>query len=248
VSAMKRRQPEAVSSAEPLQSYLGALTLCAGHADHVVPMQNYAKGLLAPGAQSIEPMAARLAPCEVRRMHQSLHHVVAQAACSDEALLEEVRRQVLPAITVRDLVVAWIVDDAGLPKKGSHSVGVVRQYCRQVGEQENCQVAVSVSLDARTTSLPATYRLYLPEIWANNPQLREKTGVPEGIRFQAKPEIALDQNRALADEELPRGVVLAVAAYGTDHDFREQLEGLPVCGTINRLDRHANRNSALKAR
>jgi len=83
-------------------------------------------------------MAARLAPDKARRMHQSLHHVVAAAPWSDEAVLGRVRNTVLPAMTKSSAIVAWIVDDTGLPKKGTHSVGVARQYCGQTGKQDNC--------------------------------------------------------------------------------------------------------------
>ena len=111
-----------------LSSYLDRLTEAAGHADRAVPLKSYCTGLLLPGERkSIEPMAARLAPDNVRRMHQSLHHVVADAPWSDEFLLGCVRGYVLPAMTKTSPIVAWIVDDTGLPKKGTHSVGVARQ-------------------------------------------------------------------------------------------------------------------------
>src|SRR5665647_2593251 len=103
------------------------MTEAAGHADRIVPMQNYVKGLLLPlERKSVEPMAARLAPGNVRQMHQSLHHIVAEAAWSDEAVLAEVRRQVLPSMTRQHPLAAWIVDDTGFPKKGTHSVSSPR--------------------------------------------------------------------------------------------------------------------------
>lgn len=161
---MTARRAGSTSQWKRLATYLDRLAQVAGHADRVVPMQSYTKGLLLPiERKSVEPMAARLAPGKVRQMHQSLHHIVAEAAWSDAALLGEVRRQVLPAMTRKQSLAAWIVDDTGFPKKGTHSVGVTRQYCGQLGKQENCRVAVSVSLATEQASLPVAYRLYLPE-------------------------------------------------------------------------------------
>jgi hypothetical protein len=199
----------------------------AGHADRVLPMQNYTKGLFLPiERKSVEPMAARLAPANVRQMHQSLHHIVAEAAWSDAAVLGEIRRQVLPAMTRKHPLGAWIVDDTGFPKKGTHSVGVTRQYCGQLGKQENCRIAVSVSLATEQASLPVAYQLYLPEIWAQDPARRKQAGVPREVRFQTKPEIALEQIRSLLEEDVPRAPVLADAAYGNDNGFRDGLHEL----------------------
>jgi SRSO17 transposase len=189
----------------------------------------YCTGLLLPGERkSVEPMAARLAPDNVRRMHQSLHHVVADAAWSDPALLSAVCDRVLPAMNRHGPVVAWIVDDTGFPKKGRHSVGVARQYCGQLGKQENCRVAVSLSVATWNASLPVAYRLYLPELWAKDPQRRQKAGVPKQIEFQTKPQLALEQIRQAATAGIDRGVVLADAAYGNDTDFRAGLTELEL--------------------
>jgi SRSO17 transposase len=230
---MKARREESTSQSERLAAYLDRLAQVAGHADRIGPLQSYTKGLFLPiERKSVEPMAARLAPGNVRQMHQSLHHIVADAAWSDTALLREVRRQLLPAMTRELPLAAWIIDDTGFPKKGSHSVGVTRQYCGQLGKQENCRVAVSLSLATEQASLPVAYRLYLPEIWAQDPARRKQAGVPKEVCFQTKPEIALDQIRSLVQEEdVPRAPVLADAAYGNDTGFREGLEalGLSYC-------------------
>ena len=83
---------------------------------------------------------------------------------------------VLPAIERHGPIEAWIIDDTGFPKKGAHSVGVARQYCGQLGKQDNCQVAVSLSLANHHASLPVAYRLYLPQDWAADKQRRRKSG------------------------------------------------------------------------
>jgi SRSO17 transposase len=230
---MSLRQQEFSRQAGRVQAYLDGLTETAGHADRRVPMENYTKALMLPiERKSIEPMAARLAPGNVRQMHQSLHHIVADAAWSDAAVLRQVRSQVLPAMTRERALAAWIVDDTGLPKKGTHSVGVARQYCGQLGKQDNCRVAVSVSLATEEASIPAAYQLYLPEAWANDKERRKQAGVPKEINFQTKPDIALAQIRSLVNENVPRGVVLADAAYGDDCAFREGLVSLQLCYAV----------------
>ena len=205
------------------------LAQAAGHADRTVPLKNYCTGLLLPGERkSVEPMAARLAANNVRRMHQSLHHLVADAPWSDEAILSQVRDAVLPAMQKHGPAMCWIVDDTGFPKKGSHSVGVARQYCGQVGKQDNCRVAVSLSVATWGSSLPIAYRLYLPEVWASDGKRRNVAGVPEEVEFQTKPQIALDQIRDAVRKDVPRGVVVADAGYGVDGQFRSGVTKLDL--------------------
>jgi len=208
---------------------MDGLAIAAGHEDRHAPLKNYCRGLLLPGERkSIEPMAARLEPGSVQAMRQSLHHLVAKAPWSDETLLEHVRKQVLPAMRKQGPVVAWIVDDTGFPKKGRHSVGVARQYCGQVGKQDNCRVAVSLSVATWNASLPVGYRLYLPKEWAEDFTRRKETEVPKEVGFQTKPEIALDQIRAALAAKVDRGVVLADAAYGINTEFRDGLTDLEL--------------------
>jgi SRSO17 transposase len=104
--------------------------------------------------------------------------------------------------------VAWIVDDTGFPKQGKHSVGVARQYCGQLGKSDNCQAAVSLSVSAWASSLPIAWRLYLPEVWCEDAERCRQAGVPEGVAFQTKPEIALEQIRQALEQGVPVGVVL----------------------------------------
>lgn len=98
-----------------------------------------------------------------------MHHFVSKDDWSDEALLVAVRTHVLPIIEQRGPIRGWMIDDTGIPKKGTHSVGVARQYCGQLGKQDNCQVAVTLSLAADHSSLPIAHRLYLPQPWADDP-------------------------------------------------------------------------------
>ena len=210
-------------------AYIEGLATAAGHEDRHTPLKNYCKGLLLPGERkSIEPIAARLDPDHVQPMRQSLHHLVAKAPWSDEALLSQVREYVLPIMQKQGPVVAWIVDDTGFPKKGQHSVGVTRQYCGQVGKQENCRVAVSLSVATWSSSLPIAYQLYLPKEWAEDSGRRQSAEVPKEVGFHTKPQIALDQIGAAVAAGLDPGVVLADAAYGINTEFRDGVTQLKL--------------------
>jgi SRSO17 transposase len=207
--------------------YVERLSSALGHADRKAPLKAYCTGLILPGERkSIEPMAARVEPARVSAAHQSLHHFVAKAEWLDEEVLAVVRAEVMPAIERQGPIRAWIVDDTGFPKKGTHSVGVARQYCGQLGKQDNCQIAVSLSVANDHASLPIAYRLYLPEAWARDTDRRAKAGVPEDVRFRTKPEIALDEIRVALSAGVPTGVVLADAGYGIDTAFRSGLTAM----------------------
>lgn len=219
-----------LTSEARLAAYLDAIAAGLGHARRAASARAYCTGLLLPGARkSIEPMAARLDPAHVQAKHQSLHHVVAEADWDDAAMLAAVRAQVLPAIERHGPVCYWIIDDTGFPKQGQHSVGVARQYCGQLGKQDNCQVAVSLSLANEHASLPIAYRLFLPQVWANDAARRAKAGVPATIDFESKTAIALDQLRQARADGVPVGIVLGDAAYGDETDFRVGVAELDLC-------------------
>jgi SRSO17 transposase len=218
---------EAGTSEARFAEYVGSLAGVLGRDDRARPLADYCTGLLMPGERkSVEPMAAAVAPAQVSAKHQSLLHLVSQAAWSDEAVLTKVRELVLPAIEAQSRIEAWIVDDTGFAKKGVHSVGVARQYCGRLGKQDNCQVAVTLSIANHAASLPIAYRLYLPEDWANDSARRKKAHVPDNVAFKTKPGIALDQIRAALAAGVAPGIVLADAGYGVDGAFRSGITAI----------------------
>ena len=208
-------------------AYVEGLVSVIGHADRAKPLRDYCMGLMLPcERKSVEPMAAVTAPARTAAQHQSLLHFVGEGRWSDERVLAKVREMVLPKIEHHGPIEAWIIDDTGFPKQGRHSVGVARQYCGQLGKQDNCQVAVSLSLANRHASLPVAYRLYLPDDWAADAKRLHKAGVPDEIGFKTKPEIALDQIHAAYKSGLPRGVVLMDAGYGANTQLRTDISTL----------------------
>lgn len=226
---MAAKTPAPAPQEKRLAAYLEWLAQAAGHADRTKPLRNYCTGLLLDGERkSVEPMAARLAPDHVQRMHESLHHFVAQAPWSDADMLQQVRNYVLPAMQKNRAVTAWIVDETGIVKKGTHSVGVARQYCGRVGKKENCQVAVSLSVATASASLPIAWRLYLPEEWTSDPARCQAAGVPNAVELQTKPQIALGQIQQAVEQGVPTGVVLADEVYGSNREFREGVAKLKL--------------------
>lgn len=220
---------QAGKSESRFSAYVDGLVSVIGHADRAGPLRDYCTGLLMPvERKSVEPMAALTAPERTAAQHQSLLHFVGEGGWSDEKVLAKVQEMVLPAIERSGPIEAWIIDDTGFAKKGKHSVGVARQYCGQLGKQDNCQIAVSLSVANTHASLPVAYRLYLPQAWASDPVRRKTAKVPEEVSFKTKPEIALEQIRAACEAGLPRGVVLMDAGYGANTALREAITGLEL--------------------
>ena len=219
----------ASARAQRFHAYVERLTTALGHRDRHGPLRDYVTGLCLPGERkSIEPMAARVDPRHVRARHQSMHHFIANA-WENAAVLRVARETLLAALERHGPVAAWVVDDTGIPKKGRHSVGVARQYCGVLGKQDNCQVAVSVSVAHERASLPVAYRLYLPEAWTQDRRRRRAAGVPDTVVFRAKWQIALEQITHLTAEGVPAASVVADAGYGVVTAFRDALtaRGLP---------------------
>ena len=207
------------------ERYADVMVEALGHADRATPARWYLRGLMLPGQRkSVEPMAARVHPQDVRSAHQSMHHLVADSEWSDTALLGAVAREVVPVLSEGgEAPLYWVVDDTGFRKYGKHSVGVARQYCGQLGKTENCQVAVTLSLCTPEGSLPLDYRLYLPREWAEDKERCKRAGVPPEIGFATKGKLAWAQIEAALRAGVPHGTVLMDAGYGDEAAMRDRL-------------------------
>ena len=122
----------------------------------------------------------------------------------------------------------WLVDDTGFPKKGTHSVGVARQYSGTLGKIGNCQIGVSLNYATDEGCIPVDFELYLPEEWVNDAARRRRAGVPEEVQFKAKWQLALDMIERALRLSIPVGVVSADAGYGVTGRFREGLGNLQL--------------------
>jgi SRSO17 transposase len=186
----------------------------------------YATGLLSTAERkSAEPIVA-LSCSDSATMdaaHQRLLHFLAEACWDDRSVRLEATRYALSHIEEKEIVEAWIIDDTGFLKKGVHSVGVQRQYTGSAGKVTNCQVGVSLTLAAPSHHVAADFELYLPETWANDKKRRLEARIPPDVVFKTKPALALDMIERALKAKLPRGLVLADAAYGDSGDFRATL-------------------------
>ena len=211
------------------QDYVEDLGAVVGNDARRRGLSDYMTGLLLPGERkSMEPIAERLDSGNVSRRHQSIQHFVSEASWKDGPVRERVLGRVVPAMQQRGAIEHWIVDDTTLLKSGRHSVGVAIQYSGLVGTTVNCQSLVSLSLATGAASMPVACELYLPEEWAHDRKRRLHAGVPPHLVFRTKIEMAIDQIRHAAATGLPRGIVLADAAYGGARTFRDALRDLAL--------------------
>ena len=243
---------------DELRRWLGPFLSHLGHKARRRMCPLYVAGLIGPGERkSVQPMASRTPAAD----YDQLHHFVG-AGIWDEAPLErELLVQADRLVGGADAVL--VIDDTALPKKGKHSVGVAPQYATVLGKQANCQTLVSLTLARHEVPVPLALRLYLPEVWTEDPARLAKAGVPEPLRrHRSKSEIALAELDRVLAAGVRFGVVLADAAYGSSSGFRHALsrtrpdvgcrdpshsEGLLARGRAH-LARGAARTSAPEAR
>ena len=201
---------------ERLNGFLDDILVTLGRSERRQWGDVYVRGLLAAsGRKATASMATRVSDGNVQAMQQ----FIGQSPWQWEPLRKELAHRLVEALQP---VAAWIVDDTGFPKKGTHSVGVARQYSGTLGKIGNCQVAVSLHYATDDAAMPLDFALYLPEEWLEQERRRE-AGIPQDVTFHPKWELALTLiDRALA-WEVPKGVITADAGYGNITEFRAAL-------------------------
>src|SRR3954465_1029331 len=186
----------------------------------------YLRGLLGPSERkSLQPMAASLGLSG----HDQLQHFIASPAWDDAPLWRVLAEQADQLVGGPEA--ALVIDDTALPKKGTLSVGVARQYCGQLGKRANCQALVSLTLARSEVPVGVGLRLVLPEDWAADPGgaraadagRRAAAGVPETVAYRPKWKIALDEIDRVLASGARFGHVLADAEYGKAAEFRHGL-------------------------
>ena len=206
------------------QEYVEDLGTVVGNDARRRGLSDYMTGLLLPGERkSLEPIAERLESGNVSRRHQSIQHFVSEASWKDGPVRERVLGRVVPAMQKRGTIEHWIVDDTTLLKSGRHSVGVAIQYSGLVGTTASRWSACrwrprpSACRSPAISTCPRTDR-----------KRRLHAGVPPHLTFRTKIEMAIDQIRHAVAAGLPRGIVLADAAYGGARRFRDALRDLAL--------------------
>ena len=189
----------------------------------------YAYGLLGDcERKSVEPIAARACadPAECKNLQNRLLDFLGRGRWEDRPIRLEAARYAIEALSVREKVCTWVIDDTGFLKQGKGSVGVQRQYTGSAGKTANCQIGVSLSIATQGEQLPIDFELYIPESWTSDPDRCSVARIPKDYVFKTKTELAMDMMRRAKKASIPGGVVLADSAYGEAVKFRQCVREL----------------------
>ena len=209
-----------------IEAYFGEIGACLRDKRKRESFAIYAFGILGEGERkSAEPIAARACGdrTEVQHVHDKLLHFLAKATWDDHAVRRVAARYAIAAMSAREPVTTWVIDDTGFLKQGTSSVGVQRQYTGSAGKVANCQIGVSLSVATRTEHLPIDFALYLPTSWTDDPARCKAAKIPAEVKFQTKIDLALGMIERAARDGIPGNIVLADSAYGESHLFRETV-------------------------
>ena len=179
----------------------------------------YLQGLLSP----IERKNSwQLAEASGNTTPYGVQHLLGRAVWDVDGVRDEVRSYVIEHLGDPEGVL--VVDETGFLKKGTHSVGVKRQYSGTAGRIENAQIGVFLAYASEAGHAFLDRELYLPEEWAEDAERRSATGVPEAVQFQTKPQLALRMLARALDAGVPAGWVTADSIYGGAYRLRTLLE------------------------
>src|SRR5262245_16929797 len=186
----------------------------------------YLQGLLLDGERkSIEPLSRRVTLPDgltSKDPEQALQQFVNQSPWDEHRVLRRYRARM--AETFASPQGIFVIDDTSFPKRGSHSVGVQRQYCGALGKKANCQAAPSVHYVSPHGHYPLDLRLYLPDSWLSDKKRLDQAGVPKAERRAlTKPPVALELLDRVRGEGLPGWAVVTDAGYGASQDFRDAV-------------------------
>ncbi len=192
-----------------------------GRSENHVHAEEFVHGLLAGSERrNIENIAEAIEGGVVRTMQK----FVSQGCWHDAEVLGELRTHLAEVLGERDATIN--VDETGFPKKGTKSVGVKRQYSGTLGRVDNCQIGVMANYCSSKGHSLFDRRLFLPEEWAQDETRREEAGVPEGVIFRTKPELALEMVQAAIVAGIPFRWVGGDSVYGDSPTFVQGLRAL----------------------
>lgn len=154
---------------------------------------------------------------------KELQHFIGQSQWDHQPLLVELSRQVGQQLGRQDGVLVF--DPSGFAKKGTHSVGVQRQWCGRLGKVENCQVGIYMGYVSAQEHALVNLRLFLPREWAKDRQRRKECHVPLPIRFQTRHALCLEM-LAEVGHLLPHAWITGDDELGKSGGFRRDLRKL----------------------
>lgn len=191
----------------------------------------YCRGLLSDlPRKSVEPMALAAGACV-----RSLQLLLTQHEWDEAGLRDAMQRRIVqdhlpaPGEERSDAVgvVGWI-DETSVAKKGQKTPGVQRQYCGASGKIENCVVSVHLAVGYGPLTCLIDSDLYVPQKWIDDPQRCQEAGIPEGLAFRSKPQIALDQVKGALGNGVHFDWIGFDEGYGSKPWFLRGLEQLGI--------------------
>jgi SRSO17 transposase len=154
---------------------------------------------------------------------RGVQHLLNDAHWDADAVRDDLREYVLEHLGDEGSGVL-IVDETGFLKKGEKSVGVARQYTGTAGKRENCQVGVFLCYASEEGAAFIDRALYLPREWTDDPERLSEAGVPEGVGFATKGELAKAMLGRAFEAGVPARWIVADTVYGMARGLRGWLE------------------------